>query len=39
MAAFLDQLDTRYGGALRWLAGHGYGAADVSQLRSALLSP
>jgi protein tyrosine/serine phosphatase len=37
MAAFLDQLDARYGGAHQWLAGHGFGAADTAMLRARLL--
>lgn len=37
MAAFLDQVDSRYGGVRRWLSGHGFGAADVRMLRSRLL--
>jgi protein-tyrosine phosphatase len=37
MAAFLEQLHVRYGGVLRWLSGHGFGAADVGSLRAKLL--
>ena len=37
MAAFLDQLDARYGGARGWLAGHRFGAADAAMLRARLL--
>jgi protein-tyrosine phosphatase len=37
MAWLLRQLDERYGGPLQWLAGHGFGAADVELLRSRLL--
>jgi protein-tyrosine phosphatase len=37
MAAFLDQLDVRYGGLPRWLSGHGFGAANVAALRAKLL--
>jgi protein-tyrosine phosphatase len=37
MAAFLEQLQVRYGGAARWLAGHGFGPADVGSLRAKLL--
>ena len=29
MAAFLDQLTARYGGATAWLAGHGFGADEL----------
>ena len=36
MAAFLEQLTVRYGGVLRWLAGHGFGAADVDLLHAKL---
>lgn len=39
MAAFLDQLDVRYGGLPRWLSGHGFGHADVASLRVKLLEP
>jgi protein-tyrosine phosphatase len=37
MAAFLDQLDSRYGGTLAWLAGHGFGPDDARLLRAQLL--
>ena len=37
MAAFLDQVDSRYGGAARWLAGHGFGRDDLQLLRARLL--
>jgi protein-tyrosine phosphatase len=37
MAAFLGQLDLRYGGAAGWLAGQGFGPADVASLRAKLL--
>ncbi|MGO8884751.1 MAG: tyrosine-protein phosphatase [Streptosporangiaceae bacterium] len=39
MAAFLEQLDARYGGAVAWLAGHGFGDDDVRALRAKLLVP
>jgi protein-tyrosine phosphatase len=39
MVAFLSQLDGRYGGALAWLAGHGFGAEDTGLLRAKLLQP
>ena len=39
MARFLDLLNSRYGGALAWLDGQGFGPADVSALRARLLSP
>jgi protein-tyrosine phosphatase len=37
MVAFLDQVDLRYGGVLRWLAEHGFGEGDVRSLRAKLL--
>ena len=39
MAAFLDQLGVRYGGATGWLAEHGFGPDDVGALRAKLLGP
>src|SRR5580693_3448866 len=39
MAAFLDQLDVRYGGAAGWLADHGFGPDEVAALRAKLLGP
>jgi protein-tyrosine phosphatase len=36
MAAFLDQLESRHGGAVNWLAGHGF-ADDLPLLRVKLL--
>ena len=36
MAAFLEQLEARYGGAARWLADHGFGVGDLSRLRDRL---
>jgi len=36
MKAFLGQLGTRYGGLGDWLARHGFGPDDVSQLRAKL---
>jgi protein-tyrosine phosphatase len=38
MAAFLEQVDARHGGVLRWLSGHGFGADEVSLLRAKLLA-
>ena len=38
MAAFLDQLEARFGGVLRWLSGHGIAADDVRMLRAGLLA-
>jgi protein-tyrosine phosphatase len=39
MAAFLEQVDARYGGAGRWLADHGFGDEDLRLLRAKLLCP
>ena len=39
MAAFLEQMDARYGGVARWLAGHGLTAAEFDLLRAKLLRP
>ena len=39
MAAFLDQVDSRYGGVLGWLAGQGFGPEDASELQAKLLLP
>ena len=36
MAAFLDQLAARHGGAAEWLAGHGFGPADLGRLQAKL---
>ena len=36
MRAFLEQLDVRYGGLPRWLAGHGFADDEVSRLRAKL---
>jgi protein tyrosine/serine phosphatase len=36
MKAFLEQLDVRYGGLDRWLAGHGFGADEAGKLRARL---
>jgi protein-tyrosine phosphatase len=36
MKAFLEQLDARHGGLDNWLAGHGFGPEEVSQLRAKL---
>ncbi|NIH84325.1 tyrosine-protein phosphatase [Amycolatopsis granulosa] len=38
MELFLDQVDKRYGGVLAWLDGHGFGADDVTALRTKLLA-
>ena len=37
MAAFLDQVDARYGGVRPFLSGHGLAATDAAALRSRLL--
>ncbi len=37
MAAFLDQVDDRYGGGLGWLSSRGFGASDVASLRVKML--
>jgi protein-tyrosine phosphatase len=36
MEAFLRQLNARYGGIARWLAGHGFGDDEFSKLRARL---
>jgi len=36
MAAFLEQVTARYGGASRWLAGHGFGDGDLALLQAKL---
>jgi protein tyrosine/serine phosphatase len=36
MRAFLEQLDVRYGGLPRWLAGHGFADDELSGLRAKL---
>ena len=38
MAAFLEQLDARYGGALGWLGERGFGPSDVRSLRAKLIA-
>ena len=38
MAALLEQVDARYGGAGRWLADHGFGEDGPGLLRAKLLS-
>jgi protein-tyrosine phosphatase len=39
MAAFLEQMDSRYGGVVPWLAGHGFSDDDLGQLRTKLRRP
>ena len=39
MAAFLDEIGSRYGGTHGWLAGHGFGGTDLGLLRVKLLQP
>jgi protein-tyrosine phosphatase len=36
MAAFLEQMGSRYGGVDRWLADHNFGAEDLRLLRAKL---
>lgn len=36
MAAFLEQMDARHGGAARWLADHGFSPEDLRLLRAKL---
>ena len=38
MAAFLEQMDARYGGVASWLTDHGLSAADLAALRVKLRS-
>jgi hypothetical protein len=38
MAAFLDQLAARHGGATAWLASHGLGPDELDRLQAKLLS-
>jgi protein-tyrosine phosphatase len=37
MKAFLEQVETRYGGVRPWLADHGFGPDDVERLRAKLV--
>ena len=39
MAAFLEQMDARHGGVVRWLADHGFGDDDLDLLRVKLFVP
>jgi protein tyrosine/serine phosphatase len=39
MAAFLEQMDARYGGVTQWLADHQFAADDLDLLRTKLLEP
>ena len=39
MAAFLEQMDSRYGGVVRWLTDHDFSEDDLRLLRAKLLSP
>lgn len=39
MAAFLDQVSSRYGGVIPWLAGHGFGPDDLHLIRAKLIRP
>jgi protein-tyrosine phosphatase len=38
MTVFLEEVDSRYGGVLRWLSDRGFGAGDVAALRVKLLA-
>jgi protein-tyrosine phosphatase len=38
MAAFLEEVDARYGGVLGWLSDHGFAADDLASLRVKLLA-
>ncbi len=37
MVAFLEQMDSRYGGVVRWLTDHSFDAEDMKLLRAKLL--
>ncbi|HEY4462195.1 MAG TPA: tyrosine-protein phosphatase [Streptosporangiaceae bacterium] len=39
MAAFLEQVDARYGGAAAWLTAHGFSVSDLRLLRAKLRNP
>jgi protein-tyrosine phosphatase len=39
MAAFLEQVRAKHGGATRWLAGHGFGREDLDRLHAKLRRP
>jgi protein-tyrosine phosphatase len=39
MSAFLEQMDSRYGGVARWLTDHGLNAEDLGLLRAKLRHP
>jgi protein-tyrosine phosphatase len=39
MAAFLEQMDSRYGGVVQWLTAHGLSAAELDLLRTKLCRP
>jgi protein tyrosine/serine phosphatase len=39
MAAFLEQMDARYGGAAAWLTAHGFSVSDLRLLRAKLRNP
>jgi hypothetical protein len=38
MKAFLEQVQTRYGGVVQWLADHGFGPEDLGRLRARLVA-
>jgi protein-tyrosine phosphatase len=39
MAAFLEQVGSRYGGVARWLTDHGFGPEDLQMLRAKMRDP
>jgi len=39
MAAFLEQMESRYGGVARWLTDHGLNAEELDLLRAKLRHP
>jgi protein-tyrosine phosphatase len=39
MAAFLQQMEARHGGVVRWLADHGFGDEDLRLLRVKMFTP
>jgi protein tyrosine/serine phosphatase len=39
MAAFLEQMESRYGGVVRWLTDHGFSDGDLRLLRAKLRDP
>jgi hypothetical protein len=39
MTAFLEQMDSRYGGIAGWLATHGFTGEDLNLLHAKLCGP